>query len=48
MKIKIGNNYSKTQNISSGVPQRLILETLFLMLINDLPNKIKIRNKTIC
>ena len=34
MKVKIGGNYSETQNISSIVTQKLIF-------INDLPNGIK-------
>ena len=42
MKVKIGNNYSETQNIPFGVLQESVLGLLlFLISINDLPNDIK-------
>ena len=42
MKVKIKNNFSKTQNISSRVLQGLELgPLLFLIFINDLPHDIK-------
>ena len=42
MKVKSGNNYSKTENIPSSITQGSVLEPLlFLKVINDLPNDIK-------
>ena len=41
MKVRIGNSYSETQNISSRVPQGSVLGPLFLIFIKDLTNDIK-------
>ena len=46
MKVKIGNSYSKTQIIPSGVPQRPVLRLfLFLIFINNLHNHITLELK---
>ena len=44
MEVKLGNNYSETQNISSCVPQGSVLGPLFLIFIKGLRND---RYKTI-
>ena len=40
MKVNI-NNYSETHNILSNILQESVLELLFLIFMNDLPNDIK-------
>ena len=42
MKVKIGNDYSETQNIHSSVPQGSVLGPLLLLIfVNDLRNDMK-------
>ena len=38
MKVKIDSNYSESHNILSSIPEGSVLEHLFLISINDLPN----------